>query len=293
MAKHLGRALRRYFLTGLVVLAPLTVTLYVLVTGFEIVDSVLGNLLTRALGRPIPGIGAAAALAVTFGVGLIAANVLGRRLISFGERILARIPLVRTVYLSVKQVVDALTLQRSAFKRVVMIEYPRRGLHSVGFLTGNGIPGVAEKAGGDVVTVFVPTTPNPTSGWFVLVPRDECIFLDMNVEDAFKMIISGGMVVPPKTMSDDVSSQEIPSQDILGKDLEIVEVAREAQEAVGVKHNSYANQQQAGYNGKQVAAPAEDQERPACPVDEDGQKQERQRHPSRVRQEQAHSGQEG
>lgn len=213
MFAKLGTAMRRYLITGTLVLLPVMVTIYLLVSTFTLIDGILGRLVELVVGHRVPGAGTVLTILFTFAIGVIAANMVGRRLIDFVERLLTRIPIVRPIYLSVKQIIDAISLtQKSSFSRVVMIEYPRKGLYSIGFLTSEGLGEVQHRTDEHVVCVFVPTTPNPTSGWFVLVPRNEVVPLDMTVEDAFKLIISGGMLVPEwKGTTGDTQEPEKPT----------------------------------------------------------------------------------
>lgn len=197
MSSTWPRSLRKYLITGLLVWLPVVVTIYVLWWGFKFFDSVLGNAITRFIGMRIPGIGILTSLVLIFGTGLFAANYLGRRLIAFGENIVTRIPLVRSVYLTVKQIVDAfLHGTNVAFQRVVIVEYPRPGMWAIAFITSDAKNEVCEKTGEDVLTVFLPTTPNPTSGFLLYVPRRDVIFADMSVEDGLKLVVSGGIVAP-------------------------------------------------------------------------------------------------
>lgn len=201
MKSKFMKRLRNYLITGMIILLPLVVTLYVLWTGFNIVDGLLGGLIARFLHREIPGVGALVTFFLTILVGAVATNILGKKLIVFGENILARIPVVRSIYSTVKQLIDAFAVQnRDAFKRVVVIEYPRIGLYSVGFVTGEGLGGeMVGNVAEDLLTVFIPTAPNPTTGFFVLLPRAEVVPVDMTVEEGLKLVISGGVITPNRT----------------------------------------------------------------------------------------------
>ena len=139
-----------------------------------------------------------ASLAVIISTGLFAANYVGKKLIGFGERIVVRIPLVRSIYLTVKQIVDAFMHggKNMAFKRVVLIEYPRKGIYSIGFITAESNGEVQAKTKENVMSVFLPTTPNPTSGYLLFVPREDVVVLDMSVEDGLKLVVSGGIIAP-------------------------------------------------------------------------------------------------
>lgn len=189
------RALRRWLITGLVVLLPVIVTGYVLWFGFNLLDGFWRSLEVLVLGHTIPGLGALLTVVLTMAVGVVAANVIGRQLIGLGERILERIPLVRSIYATTKQIVDVFAGgQKQGFQRVVLIEYPRRGMYSVGFLTAPTAPRSAcDATGEELWCVFVATSPNPTSGWVVLVPRSQCRVLDMSLDEAFRLVISGGV----------------------------------------------------------------------------------------------------
>jgi len=147
----------------------------------------------------IPGLGLILVVILVFVVGLLTRNFIGRKIVHLGENIVDRIPLVRILYTGVKQLLEPLFLQKTnGFKRVALIEYPRRGVHVIGFVTGESKGEVQNKTSKNMMNVFVPTTPNPTSGFYILIPEDEVVYLNMSVEDAFKLIISGGIVSPPE-----------------------------------------------------------------------------------------------
>ncbi|MCL5982349.1 MAG: DUF502 domain-containing protein [Firmicutes bacterium] len=191
------RIIRKTFLTGLIILLPSIVTVYILNLTFRTVDALLGNLLRLYIGHTVPGLGFLATVALIFFVGLLATNVIGHRLVKMLESWFVKIPLVRTIYLAVRQIIDAFSLQRSnVFESVVMIEYPRKGIYGVGFVTGKAIAEVQEKTSREMVPVFVPTSPNPTTGFLLLVSREELVTLSMTVEEALKLIISAGVVTP-------------------------------------------------------------------------------------------------
>ncbi|MEC9488543.1 MAG: DUF502 domain-containing protein [Halanaerobium sp.] len=192
------RRIRNYFLTGFFVLLPLIATVYVIWLLFSTIDGAVRSVLELIIGQEVYGSGILVTIVVIFLAGIFATNVLGKKLIATGEKLLAKIPLVRNIYQTVKQVIEALFLKnKTAFKQVVMFEYPRRGIYQLGFLTNTGRGEVQIKTSQEVVCVFLPTTPNPTSGMLVLIPKEDLVYLKMTVEQAMKMIISGGMVVPP------------------------------------------------------------------------------------------------
>jgi len=131
-------------------------------------------------------------------IGAVAAGFLGRWIIRLGESILNRMPVVRSIYGAIKQILETvISTQSDAFREVILVEYPRRGMWVIGFVTGSSKEEVARRMDGEMVNVFVPTTPNPTSGFLLFCPRDEVIFMDMSVEDAVKLVVSGGIVTPP------------------------------------------------------------------------------------------------
>jgi uncharacterized membrane protein len=190
------KKLRTIIVAGLLVWVPLGATIFVL----KLLIDLFGNLdsgMSEQLGFTIPGIGILLALLVLLGTGLIAANYFGRRFVDFWESFLERIPLVRNIYSAVKRFVEIiLSDSTQSFTRVLLIEYPRKGLYSLSFQTSQNLGEIQDKTGEDVVCVFIPTTPNPTSGLILMVPEEDVIELDMNVEDALKMVISLGVVVP-------------------------------------------------------------------------------------------------
>ncbi len=189
--------LRRYFITGLLAFLPIAVTVNVLVWLFWTLDGFLGRLFTLWFGRTVPGVGLVAVLAAVFGVGALATNVLGRRIVGWFDSVMLRIPLARSIYSATKQLSDNIFLQRqAAFQRPVLVEWPRKGLYTVGFVTGETGGRVQDLAGQRVLNVFVISTPNPTSGFVMLIPADQVYPLDFSVEDALKLVMSGGIVAP-------------------------------------------------------------------------------------------------
>lgn len=194
--------LRRYIIAGLLVWVPIGVTLFILNLFVGIMDRTL-ILLPPAyrpenlLGFKIPGLGIVLTIVVLLVTGVLVANLVGRRLVDFSEGLLHRIPLVRTVYSAAKNFAEVLFTDTSqAFKQVLLIEYPRKGVYSLCFQTSTELEEIQARTHDDVICVFVPTTPNPTSGFILMVPRSEVIALDMDVEAAVKMIVSLGVVVP-------------------------------------------------------------------------------------------------
>jgi uncharacterized membrane protein len=192
---------RRYFIAGLLVFLPLAVTYTVLAWLFGVLDNFLGRLFTLLFGRPIPGLGLVATVVVIFLMGALVTNVLGRRLVEQLERVMLRIPLARSIYSATKQLSDSLFIKRkAAFQRVVLIQWPRTGMYILGFVTGDtGTHLIPDR--GRVLNVFMVTTPNPTSGFLMFVPEEETIPVDLSVEDALKIVLSGGIVSPSELLS--------------------------------------------------------------------------------------------
>ncbi|SNR62096.1 Uncharacterized membrane protein [Methylobacillus rhizosphaerae] len=194
--------MKSYFITGLLVLVPLCITIWVLSTLIGLMDQSL-LLLPAAwrpeayFGRAIPGIGAILTLLIVLGTGLVATNFFGKRLIQFWEALLARVPVVKSIYYSVKQVSDTLFSDSGqAFRKALLVQYPRQGSWTIGFLTGQPGGDVANYLEGEFVSVYIPTTPNPTSGFFLMMPAADVVELDMSVDEALKYIISMGVVAP-------------------------------------------------------------------------------------------------
>jgi len=198
-----GQLIKRYFITGLLIWVPLAITAWVLSLIAGIADQSL-RLLPESmhphylLGFDVPGTGVVLTLLIILITGLLAANFIGQRLVSWWEKLLARIPVVNSIYNSVKQVSDTLfSSSGNAFRKALLVQYPRAGSWTIAFLTGTPGGDVANHLQGDYVSVYVPTTPNPTSGFFLMLPRNEVIELDMAVDEALKYIISMGVVAPP------------------------------------------------------------------------------------------------
>lgn len=195
--KGITRSLKKYIITGLFVSLPLVITIYLLWLLYSVTDNLFGALIESIVGRRIPGAGVILTIGLVLGVGIVAANVIGRRVLNFFERLFTRIPLVRNIYNAVKQLVDAFTLQdRPGFKQAVLVPFPSEGLWSVGFLTHDSPEVLEQILGQELVTVFVPTVPNPTTGFFIAVPRRSVRPLDVSMEEAFKMMLSAGAIMP-------------------------------------------------------------------------------------------------
>ena len=197
-------SIRRWLLAGLLVLVPLTITLAVLNWIVSTLDQTLQILPgawhpDKLLGFHIPGFGVVLTLVIVLLMGAVASNFFGKRLVQWGNSLLSRIPIVRSIYSSVKQVSDTLFSENgNAFRKALLVQWPREGVWTIGFLTG--LPGgdVVNHLPGDYLSVYVPTTPNPTGGYFVMLKKSDCIELQMSVDEALTYVISMGVVAPAK-----------------------------------------------------------------------------------------------
>ncbi len=196
---------RRYLIAGLLVWVPLGITWFVIKFMIDLMDQTLLLLPPdfrpeNLLGFRVPGLGVVLTIVILLVTGIVVANLVGRTLVRMGERLLARIPLVRSIYSGVKQVMETMFSDSGkSFRSVVLIEYPRKGIWTLAFLTGEqGTRESEDKIGSRVSHIFVPTTPNPTSGFFLMVPTDDVLILEMSVDEGLKMIISAGVVLPSR-----------------------------------------------------------------------------------------------
>jgi len=198
-------AVRRWLLAGLLVLVPLIITIWVLNWVVTSLDQTLKILPEawhpdRLLGIHIPGFGVLLALLIVLVIGAVASNFLGRKLVSWWDSLLGRIPIVRSIYSSVKQVSDTQFSENgNAFRQALLIQWPRPGVWTIAFQTGTPGGGIESHLDGEYLSVYVPTTPNPTGGYFVMLKRSDCIELSMSVDEALTYVISMGVVVPPGT----------------------------------------------------------------------------------------------
>ena len=194
-------SLRRYFLTGLLVITPIWGTILVLKTLFVTVDSIVGNVLADLVIQEyyFPGLGILTLVLLIFLAGLLATNLIGRRMVTRWEEFLDRVPFVRGIYATLKSVMDILSFkQREKYDKVVMIQFPKNGHYCLAFVTGETRAEIQKLAPEPLVHVFVPTSPNPTSGYFLLVPEKEIMPVELGVEEAMKLIVSGGLYSPDK-----------------------------------------------------------------------------------------------
>jgi uncharacterized membrane protein len=197
--------MRANFLTGLIVVTPIVLTLYLTWAFITFVDAKVVPLVPAPynprtyIDADIPGFGLVIFLVVTTIIGYFAKRVFGKQLIRLGENIVSRMPVVRWIYNALKQIVETVLSQtQSSFRQACLVEYPRKGLWAIAFIATDTKGEILEKRGGEeMVSVFLPTTPNPTSGFLLFVPRKDVIPLDMSIEEAAKLVISAGLVVPP------------------------------------------------------------------------------------------------
>ena len=194
-------SVRRYLVAGILVWLPILATIWVVFFMLHIMDRTLlllpPSLRPQALvGFALPGAGLVLALVIVLLTGLLVTNLIGRRLIVWGEDLLNRIPVVRTVYGGVKSFAESVLSQSNSFRKVVMIEYPRAGVWSIGFLTAEDVPEVSEKLGEPYAAIYLSAALNATAGYLVVVPRRQVVELHMSVDEAMKMIITCGVVVP-------------------------------------------------------------------------------------------------
>ena len=217
---RLLRRLRNYFLTGIIVAAPIGITAWVAWKIVDIADSSITPLIPAKynpetyLPFGIPGLGLLILLVLLTLVGFLSVNYLGRTVVRFGERMVGRMPVVRSVYSALKQIFETVLAQSStSFREVVLVEYPRRGIWAIGLVTGVTRGQVQNTTEDDVVNIFLPTTPNPTSGFLLFVPRKDLITLDMTVEEGLKMVVSGGLVTPEDRRPEEIRARpQIPSR---------------------------------------------------------------------------------
>ena len=186
---------KRTILAGIFTIVPLALTGYILVFMFRFLDSVSAPIL-NIIGFHIPGLGILLTILSVYFLGVIIRNVLGRRLFSWGEKIVLAIPLVSTIYKTIKQFINAFsgTADGKSFQKVIFLQYPRVGVWTLAFVTGESVDANSV----EYYHIFVPTTPNPTSGFFIIIPKRETMLTEMTVEEGIKMVISGGLIAPPE-----------------------------------------------------------------------------------------------
>ena len=194
--------IKRYFFTGLLVSAPIGATIYITIFIVEFISGLVpdqfnpNNLLLEFTGYRVPGLELLIAFITFILLGIIFSTLFGRSLLNYFDNLITRIPFAGNVYKAIKQITETFSNADGAYQKVVLIEYPRKGVHAIGFMTGSTKGEIKTKTQKEMVNVFVPTTPNPTSGFLLLFAIDDVIELDMSVEDAIKLVVSAGMVIP-------------------------------------------------------------------------------------------------
>lgn len=222
-SSHFGARLRGYFLTGLIIVGPVAITVYVVWWFINLVDGWVKPLIPQSylpdnfLPFHIPGVGMIVGILALMLVGALAANLFGRTIVSYGEMMLDRMPVVRGVYRLLKQIFTTIfSKSGTSFKRVGLIEFPRRGLYAVVFVSGEPPAEVKQKIGNGekLMTVFMPNAPNPTTGFVLFMPAKDVTVLDMSIDDGAKLVISAGLVAPAqdqlKTLADDANAKQKP-----------------------------------------------------------------------------------
>ncbi len=202
--KGLRASLKRYFLAGLLVIIPIWGTILVLKTLFVTVDGILGDMLAEAVTGDyyVPGLGILTLVLLIFATGIFAANFIGGQIVKHWEELLTRVPIVRGIYSTLKSMMDILSFkEREKYNKVVMIQFPKNGHYCFAFVTGATRSEAQELSSDPLVHVYVPTSPNPTSGYFLLVPEHEVVPVDLSVEEAMKLIVSGGLYSPSQPSS--------------------------------------------------------------------------------------------
>ncbi|TAJ08894.1 MAG: DUF502 domain-containing protein [Nitrospirae bacterium] len=214
MVKTLKASLKRYFLTGLLVITPIWGTVLILKTLFLTVDGILGGVLAKFVIPEyyVPGIGILTLIALIFTTGLLATNIIGGQVVKLWEDWLHRVPVVRGIYATLKAMMDILSFKdKEKYNRVVLIQFPKNGHYCFAFVTGITRGEVQQISTEPLLNVYVPTSPNPTSGYFLLVPEQEVVSLDISVEEAMKLIVSGGLYQPTPSMPAVVQPKSAPA----------------------------------------------------------------------------------
>lgn len=201
-APRRGWSLRRYLVAGVLVWLPVLATVWVITFIVQLTDRTLLLLPEQyrpeaLVGFPLPGLGIVFAFLILFITGLLVTNLVGRRLVQYWDGLMRRIPLVRSIHGGVKSFAESVFNQNNSFRTVVMFQYPREGIWSIGFVTADNMHEVTEKTGVQHVCIYVPTTPNPTSGFIIMLPKEDVVELEMSVDAAMRLIVTCGVVAPP------------------------------------------------------------------------------------------------
>jgi len=193
--KLVGKKMRRQFLTGILVVVPLGATILILVWIFERIDNILQPVIQLILGRTIPGVGFGITIVLVYLVGVIASNVIGKKIIKYGESLLTKIPVVRPLYSSIKQILGSFSSSdKTGLGQTVLVEFPRKGIWTIGFITNESIT----QSGKVQLTIFIPLAPNPISGFLQIISEEEVVRIDITIDEALKMVVSAGKVSPEK-----------------------------------------------------------------------------------------------
>jgi len=188
-----GRKLRRQFITGILISIPLGASIIILIWVFNTVDNLLQPLITYIWGHNIPGVGFGVTVVLIYLVGVIASNILGKRLIRYGESLIGRVPIFRQLYSTIKHIVDSFSApEKTSFLQVVLVEFPRKGMRAIGFVTNE----FTDKSGQKLVNVLIPNSPNPMSGFMEIVKEEEVVRTKISVDQALQMIVSAGRMTP-------------------------------------------------------------------------------------------------
>ena len=188
--RDVGKRLRAQFIAGIVIVVPIGAAILILRWLFLSIDNILQPVAQSLLGYTIPGLGIGITVVIIYLAGVIATNVIGRRLIRYGESLLARVPLFRYVYTGIRQILQSFTTREGGFLQVVLVEFPKQGMRAIGFVTSES----RLESGGKLLNVFIPTSPNPTSGYLEIVRESDVIRTSISIDDALKMVLSGGKV---------------------------------------------------------------------------------------------------
>ena len=195
--------IKRYFFTGLLISAPIGATIYITIFIVEFIAGLVpqrfnpNGLLPEIIGYEIPGLELIIAFISFILIGLVFSTLFGKAILGYFDNLITRIPFAGNVYKAIKQITETFSNADAAYQKVVLIEYPRKDIYAIGFMTGETKGEIKDRKKIDMVNVFVPTTPNPTSGFLLFIPKEDAVELDMSVEDAIKLVVSAGMVVPP------------------------------------------------------------------------------------------------
>ncbi|MFA5316940.1 MAG: DUF502 domain-containing protein [Dehalococcoidales bacterium] len=191
------KKIRAQFIAGIVLVVPVGVIIWILVWLFSAIDSILQPLVKAVWGDSIPGVGFGATVVLVYLAGLVASNVVGKRLIRYGESLLSKVPVLRQLYTGIRQILESFsTPGKTGFMQVVLVEFPRKGMRAIGFVTNE----LTDKSGEKLLSVLIPTSPNPTTGFLQIVREEDVVRTRITVDDALKMVVSGGRMTSPEVM---------------------------------------------------------------------------------------------